>query len=540
MHPQSLPVGPVQQNISVQQKSSVRSLFESAFRYRRLWLTVVVIVIGLAAVLAFLTPRQYESEMNILVQNARGNYQITPQRTTGTIEVNGVTEEQINSEIQVLGSRALADVVVDPQWNDQSIRSMSVGQLRAHDKAIVNFTKHLSIDMVRKSNVIHVTYTASDPQTANQTLSRLLNAFLAKQQQLGHPAGTAQFFASEATRYKKQLDDAQQQLADFQQQNQIVSLPDSEQTYDHQISDAQNALRSTDVQISEMSQRLATQTGQLRHISPRQATQQRTLPNDYSVERMNTLLADLENKRTSLLTKFTPSDRLVQEVDQQIANTKAALANAKQMRSQEFSSDVNPVWQQVTGAIVQNQSERQALQAQRAQLAQQIKQLQGNLSQVESSTVAFTTLRQKVTELENNYQLYSQKRDEAQIADAMDENRLLNVAVAQSPTFSFIPSRPKPVLDLVLGAFTAMFLASFMVFFAETGRSTIATPRELDVVSRYPLLATVPYSSEHAGRPVEQLARSGRLSITVNSDVGLGANAARAPFEELGEEVRAS
>jgi uncharacterized protein involved in exopolysaccharide biosynthesis len=271
LHPRSLPGSAGQQN------SSVRSFVESAFRYRRLWLAVVAIVIGAAVALAMLMPKQYQSEMNILVQNARGNYQITPQRTSGTIEVNGVTEEQINSEIEVLGSRALADVVVDPQWNIQSIHTMTPQQLKAHDKAVGEFNKHLSIDLVRKSNVIHITYIANDAQTANQTLNRLLNAFMAKQEQLGHPAGTSQFFASEAARYKKELDDAQQQLAEFQQKNQIVSLGDTEQTYDRQITDAQNALRNTDVQISEVSRRLDTQKGQLSHLSPRQFTQERTL-----------------------------------------------------------------------------------------------------------------------------------------------------------------------------------------------------------------------------------------------------------------------
>lgn len=163
------------------------------------------------------------------------------------------------------------------------------------------------------------------------------------------------------------------------------------------------------------------------------------------------------------------------------------------MTSQEHSSDVNPVWQQVTTSIVQNEAERQALKARRDALTAQVAKLQSSLSNAEGSTVPFTTLRQKVTELENNYQLYTQKRDEAQMADAMDANKLLNVAVAQAPTFSITPSRPKPVMNMVLGTFTAVLLASFMVFFAEMGRATIATPRELDGLSRYPLLATVPF-----------------------------------------------
>jgi len=521
-----------------QESSSIRPFVESAFRHRHLWLLVVISVVAMTCALAFLTPKQYQSEMNILVQNARGNYQITPERTMGTVTVNEVTEEQINSEIEILRSRSLVNVVVDPKWNDQSSHDLTPAQLKAHDKEVEEFDKHLNIDMVRKSNVIHVSYTASDPRAANQMLDRLLNAFLAKHKELGHPAGTAQFFASEAARYKKDLDEAQQQLAAYQQQQQIVSLPDTEQTIDRQITDAQNEMRSTDAQISEVSDRLSTQTHQLRSVPQRQATQQRTIPNDYSVERLNTLIAELQNKRTSLLTKFTPEDRLVQEVDEQIANTKLALKNAQDMTSQEHSSDVNPVWQEVTSSIVQNEAERQALKARRNALAAQVQKLQGNLSNVEGSTVAFTTLRQKVTELENNYQLYTQKRDEAQMAYAMDANKLLNVVVAQSPTFSVTPSRPKPVMDVVLGTFTAFLLASFMVFFAEMGRATIATPRELDKLSRYPLLATVPFDRGQ-GKAPHRRPKSERLSITL-PDTPADARRMSKAFENLREDTQAS
>lgn len=390
---------------------------------------------------------------------------------------------------------------------------MSAQQLKAHDQAVEKFNKHLSVDLVRKSNVIHVAYTASDPRTASETLGRLLSAFLAKQQEIGHPPGTAKFFASEADRYKKDLDVALQQLSDYQQKQRLVSLSDREQSLDRDLTQAQNELRSTDAQISEVSQRLGEQVHQLKGVSPRQETVQRTIPNDYSVERLNTLLAELQNKRTTLLTQFNPSDRLVQEVDQQIVNTNAALKNAQKMRSEEHSSDVNPVWQQVTGSIVQNQSERKALQGRHDELVRQIDQLQSELSGVEEATVSFTTLRQRVTDLENNYQLYTQKRDEAQIADAMDESKLLDVAVAQSPTFAITPFRPKPVTNLIFGTFTAVFLASFMVFFAETGRATIATPRELAKLSRYPLLATVPLDLNAFHGPEERSVDSARLSI---------------------------
>ncbi|HZP07555.1 MAG TPA: Wzz/FepE/Etk N-terminal domain-containing protein [Terracidiphilus sp.] len=518
----------LQGNAAVQDSGSLRSAVEAAFRYRRLWVLVTLGVIALTLVYTLLTPKEYRSEMELLVQNTRGSEQITPDRNNGAVTINDVTEEQINSEIELLRSRGLANVVVDPQWNSRQISTMSKSQLKAHDKAVTEFEKHLSTELVRKSNVIHLTYAASDPHQATEYMTRLLTAFLAKQRDIAQPPGTADFFASEADRYKKELDDAQQKLAAFQQQQQIVSLPDTEQNVDNQINAAEVELRSTDAQISELTHKLGTQTRQLKGISTRQTTVERTVPNEYSIEQLNTMLAELENKRTSLRTKFTDNDRLVQEINKQVADTKAALANAQHMTSQERSSDVNPVWQTLTASIVQNESDRQALKARHDALVQQIADLRGKLSNVEGSTVDFTTLHQKVTDLQNNYQLYTQKRDEARMADAMNANKLLNVAVAQSPTFTVSPFRPRPAVDMALGGFTAIILASFVVFFAEMGRSTIASANELESVARFPVLAVVPLEGSQYGE-LPELADGAPVFVGMTSSSAMRGEAAITP-----------
>jgi len=477
---------------SIQESSSLRPIVSAGFRHRRLWMCVVLGVVCLTLLYLALAPRTYSSEMDILVQNKRGDEQITPSRINGEITINGVTEEQINSEIQLLTSQELANQVVDSGWTSASEIGKSREQLKTHDKAVQAFEKHLAVSMVRKSNVIRVEYTASDPRLATDTLNRLLAAFLKKQQDIAQPPGTAKFFADQAASYKQQLDQAQQQLAAYQQQNKIVSLPDSESTLDREINDAQTELRATDAQISSINQQIGSQTAHLRSLPDRQTTQVRTIPNDYSIERLNTMLAELQNKRTTLLTKFTDNDRLVQEVNQQIADTKAALAKAQQMTSQEHDSDVNPVWQNMTGSIIQGETERAALKAKREALAGQIGTIQSQLSNVEGSTVPFNSLRQRVADLQNNYQLYTEKRDEAQIADQMNANRLLNVAVAQSPTYSVMPASPKPVVDTALGTFTALFFACFLVFFAEIGRNTFASSLEVERALELPVLAAVP------------------------------------------------
>ena len=65
------------------------------------------------------------------------------------------------------------------------------------------------------------------------------------------------------------------------------------------------------------------------------------------------------------------------------------------------------------------------------------------------------------------------------------------LSLLSSPPRLIVPARPKPLLNAMLGAVTALFLGLCAVYVAEAGRNTVATPRELDVASRYPVLATL-------------------------------------------------
>ena len=59
----------------------------------------------------------------------------------------------------------------------------------------------------------------------------------------------------------------------------------------------------------------------------------------------------------------------------------------------------------------------------------------------------FNNLETQVKERQQNYELYAEKRDQSQISDAMDDRGLMNVVVAEQPTLSYVPARPKPMLE---------------------------------------------------------------------------------------------
>ena len=141
------------------------------------------------------------------------------------------------------------------------------------------------------------------------------------------------------------------------------------------------------------------------------------------------------------------------------------------------------------------------LRAKSSSLRHSISGLRRQLSRLQSLDVPFNALEEKADQARSNFELFSEKRDQAQIEDAMDERKLVNIAVAESPTTAFKPASPKPLLNAALGLLTALFLAAGTVYLAESSRTTVATARELESLSRYPVLATAPYDAPPTKEP---------------------------------------
>ena len=324
--------------------------------------------------------------------------------------------------------------------------------------------------------------------------------YLAEHRRLQRPAGASKFFLTETERIRQEWNDANRQLAEFQQQHQLLSLPDRESAIDDQIVEGEHDLLASEINLRELDARLAESSRQLQQMPARQNTEDKVIPNPQSIEHLNSLLVDLENNRTALLTKYQPTDRLVVQLDEQIATTKSALENASRMTTHgERSTDVDPAWQQVHTNYVETLITKRATEEHRTKVAAQLTGLRDELASLRKLTVDFNNLQARADELKDNYQLYAEKRDQAQVEDAMDQQNLINVAVAQQPTISYLPERPKVITNTILGTLTGLFLGLCAVYFSETARSTIATPRELSAVSRYPVLATVPATPSLAG-----------------------------------------
>jgi uncharacterized protein involved in exopolysaccharide biosynthesis len=463
--------------------------------FRRKWLAIGVFlaIAAVTVLLVLVLPNQYQSRMKILVKNARADVVITPGLTNPTdVRNSEVTETQINSEIALLTSKdLLQQVVKENALAREASSAFWSGQVPPAEQAVHQLEKDLEIIAVKKADIIEVTYTASSPETAAAVLESLANLYLDKHLKLHRPPGTQEFFQNQSTRYSDQLQEAETSLETFQEKNHFISLEQEKQLNLQKIADVRSRYLESVGAVKDTTERIDKLQRQLTTVPGRVPTQSRSVPNQYALERLSTMMVELRNRRTQLLTKFRADDRLVREVDQQLKDTTAALQEARKVTSVEQSSDINPLRQMLETEMAKARLDLAGQHARRDDLAQQIDQYQAVLSRLEQATNKHVDLERRVKEAEDNYQLYARKQEEARITDEMDQKKITNVALAETPIVQRAPVKPNRLLTLALGIFLAFFVSLCAVFVAELFRDTVHTPRELELVAGIPVIATL-------------------------------------------------
>ena len=480
---------------------SLRDGASALFRRKALVLVTFLTVVLGAFALTLLLPDKYESRMKILVKNQRVDVAITPEATAGApapaVE-NEVSENQINSEIELLTSKDLLMQVVkecglakaEKSWLSRAEQPEGVRV----EQAVNRLAKDLSITPVRKANIISISYASNSAELSASVLKKLGDLYFEKHLKLHHPTGASDFFKEKADEYESKMKDAELRLGEFEQSNNLVVLSQQKDLTLQKTAEAKAKLLESETAVAETTNRIKRTEQQLASIPTRVVTQSRQLPNQYSAERLNTMMVELQNRRTQLLTKFRPDDRLVQEVDEQIRITREALGRAEQKTAVEQATDINPLRQTLETELSRAKLDQTGAQARRDTLTGQLQQYQDSLKKLEGNTTRHNDLQRDVKEAEDNYQLYAKKREEARIADELDRQKITNVSIAEAPAVAQIPASPNRPLNLVLGVVLAAFLSIGSVFSAELLNDTVYTPRQLEALTGATVLATVPRS----------------------------------------------
>ncbi len=507
---------------------SSRDLIAIGFRHKRpIIITFCAIVLG--AVLAMIVqPAEYQASTKFLIERARMDPIVSAGQDASRLIRTDVAEEELNSEVELLQSEdVLRQVVVasglEKRWTLLSSLGIQSNEQTRIAKAVARLQKELQIEPVKKSNLIVVSYASPEPQLTVRVLKALDDAYLQKNQAVHHRQGEFQFFEQQADTYKKNLADAEGQLKTFSEQEGGVSPQLARDITLQKLSEFTATLQQTYADIAATQQRIDALEKQSGMTPQRLTTQLRAVDDAAVLQGLKSTLMTLELKRTELLTKYQPTYPLVQEVDKQLADTRASIAIEEGKPVKDETTDRNPTYAWINEELAKARADESGLQARAAAIRATVAIYQGKSHELEQKGIQEQDLLRKVKTEEENYLLYQHKREEARMTDALDRTGILNVAIAEQPITPALPSNSRWTV-LLLGMLLATGVSVGMAFTLEFTDASFRTPSEVFSELNIPVLAAVPQSSNGFGGKVRSNGNGNGASHSNGNGNGNGAS----------------
>ncbi len=480
--------------------SRLRTAAAAVGRHRGLVMTTLALLLALTAVATYLQPALYEARVKLLVRSDRVDSPVTPTRDVPASAPN-VSEEELLSEVQILTSRDLLEQVTDrcrvvPSAGLAGIAAFVKGSDTGLSKeqrteaAVRHLTRWLDVQLVKKSYVLAASYEDPDAERARCVLDALSAGYLEKRMALRRPAGAFAFFQQETSEFRDELARLKTQMGAFNRDAGVASVELERELTVRKLLDGQGSLFETREKVAETAERIATLRASLASVPNRHTTQVRLADNDQLMERLQSSLLSLEQKRTELLTKYAPGYRLVVEVEQQLEQTRTALATAARSPLRDETTDNNPTHEWIRTELARADAELASLQARERATAATVARYQHEAGVLAERSLEYEELVRQIKTGEDSYLLYLRKQEEARISEALDRQHISNVAITEPVNVSATATSHR-ALVLGLGILLSLLASLLAAVVVDAWDPTVRTAEELADLLDVPVLATL-------------------------------------------------
>ncbi|OHB64502.1 MAG: hypothetical protein A2Y76_01390 [Planctomycetes bacterium RBG_13_60_9] len=534
-------------------ETSPRDLLYVFFRHKRKMAILFVVVATAVAVDTFRRPEIYRSEAKLLVRVGRETVSLDPTATIGeTINVTRPYEREINSELEILRSRDLADAVVDAVGLDafrrrpdamsadrheagnveslarrvlSAIRNITASSkalvhnvlvqldlrdsLSERERAIRRVVENLEIATSKETNVITMAYEAESPHLAGRVLDKFIDAYLGKHATAYQTPGTQRFFEQQSEHLRVELDAAEEELQSVKNESGIASLEQQRQAVVTNIGALEQRVAEAEAERAASQAKLEALKKRLSGMPQIVVLQETTGLQDYGADLMRSALYALQLKEQDLISNFTEDSEQVQRIRMQVAEAKGMLRREEEDKPSraQVVRGVNVSYQQTQLSLLAEEANLSALQSEILELRSQLDGARAGLKLLNDVEIKGTRLQREISLLAESYQQYCQKLEETRIDQALRNERISNISIVQAATVPTSPVRPRKGLMLALGLLLALFGAMVVGFGCEYLDHSVKTPGDVEAKLGLTVLASIPRLRLGRSFPIRSLSK---------------------------------
>ena len=185
----------------------------------------------------------------------------------------------------------------------------------------------------------------------------------------------------------------------------------------------------------------------------------------------------LQMRQKEAQAKFTEAHPKMREMHEQVATARAVL-DAEERNRKQVTKEPGRLYQQAEMTLLNEEPALASLEAQAAQLREQLGGVRRELAALNEHEMRVTALQREVNLLETDYRKYSANMEQARIDQQLEADHISNVGVVQPPSYEPRPIRPRKMINLLLGIGAGLFGGLALPLVVEKFRGRPAPPTE--------------------------------------------------------------
>jgi uncharacterized protein involved in exopolysaccharide biosynthesis len=511
----------------------LRTAVVAAFKFRWRATMVFLAFIGLAVAVCLVMKTEYTASASMLVKLGRELVFRDPVGPTNGITPASDHDETMASIIAIIDSpnitrEAIETIGMTKLYPDMAPgapaksspldwiglpmafvqRTLGNGQ---HEEpmttAVRRFSRKLKVDVVKRTGIITVAFSHPDPAIAAEAANLVVGLF---QKEVGaiYDNPNLTFMQDLVDKERAGLDSAEEQLSAYQQKYGVYDI-------DNQIA----ALLAQKIQIDSNMKSDAAHIAELKILvdtlaAQRAATPQRTVVGTDAVR--NRVIDDTESQLLNLriqerqmTTRYAANYPPLVEVRNQIATAEHALAAARGEPGLLQRFGLNQTYVSIDQALMEHQAELDSYAGRQVAMRAQLASIDTALTGLAARKQMLEDLKRDVALRTDAVKTSYDKLAEARAIDGLNRQAPSSFslyAAARAPDLAD-PSRPQPVLYILIAAVFGMLAAATTIFLSYVMDNSFLTPELAAARLRLPVLGVVDYR-----RNLARLGRVGQIA----------------------------
>ena len=467
----------------------------AAYRHRYVAVTSFLLVVLVSLLNTYTTTPMYRAEARLMIE-------LEDEQTTALSGAIRRTEGEVDpmpyyqTQYRILTGRELSrrtvkelDLGAVPEFGAQApsrLETLLANVRGAAGKAtapapapvapipeaslVAEFMSRISVEPVKNSRLVDVSFVAADPEFAARAVNRLAEEYVAQNSDLRRQNvnNSLTWISQELGRQKAKVQASEQALATYREQQNALSLEDRQNIVVarlNQLSDAVTKAKTNRVQKESLYNQVKALGAS---VSP--DTIPAILQNQY-IQAMKAQLADLQREKANLSERYC-------ERHPEIIKVNASIRDASRQLELEISKAVDSI-----------RHDYQSAEAEERELAAVLDEQKGAAMMLSRKSVSYTVLER---EAQSNRQVYEALLQREKELEVLASSRGNNVRVLESADVPGGPFTPDFRRSFVLASLAGFVLAVGLIVGLGYFDDTIKTPEDVTEKLKVPFLAMIP------------------------------------------------